>query len=86
MAIDTDELWALPPAEKLRLVELLWDDLGDATAPIPLPDWVHREAARRRDEMRDRTFGLSHEETWKRIERRNGMARTRLNSFAEWPE
>ena len=72
MAIDTDELRALPPAEKLRLVELLWDDLGDATAPIPLPDWVDREAARRRDEMRDPTFGLSHDETWKRIERRNG--------------
>ena len=33
MAIDTDELRALPPAEKLRLVELLWDDLGDGTAP-----------------------------------------------------
>ena len=61
MAIDTDELRALPPAEKLRLVELLWDDLGDATAPIPLPDWVDREAARRRDEMRDPTFGLSHD-------------------------
>ena len=72
MAIDTDELRALPPAEKLRLVELLWDDLGDATAPIPLPDWVDREAARRRDEMRDPTFGLSHDETWERIERRNG--------------
>ena len=72
MAIDTDELRALPPAEKLRLVELLWDDLGDATAPIPLPDWVDREAAKRRDEMRDPTFGLTHDEAWKRIERRNG--------------
>lgn len=72
MAVNTDELRALPPAEKLRLVELLWDDLGDSTAPIPLPDWVDREAARRRDEMRDPRFGLSHEETWRRIERRNG--------------
>jgi hypothetical protein len=72
MAIDTDELRALPPAEKLRLVELLWDDLGDATVAIPLPEWVDREAARRRDEMRDPTFGLRHDETWDRIERRNG--------------
>jgi hypothetical protein len=72
MPIDTDALRALPPAEKLRLVELLWDDLGDSTAPIPLPDWVDREAARRRHEMRDPTFGLRHDETWRRIERRNG--------------
>ncbi len=72
MPINTDELRALPPAEKLRLVELLWDDLGDSTVSIPLPDWVDREAARRRDEMRDPTFGFSHDETWRRIERRNG--------------
>lgn len=72
MPISPDELRALSPAEKLRLVELLWDDLGDSTAPIPLPDWVGHEAARRRDEMRDSTCGLTHDETWKRIERRNG--------------
>ena len=72
MPIDTDELRALSPAEKLRLVEILWDDLGDSTASIPLPDWVDRETARRRDEMRDPTFGLSHDETWGRIERRDG--------------
>ena len=72
MPINTDELRALPPAEKLRLVEFLWDDLGASTASIPLPDWVVREAAKRRDEMRDPTFGVSHDETWGRIERRNG--------------
>ena len=72
MPIDTDELRALPPAEKLRLVELLWDDLGDSTASIPLPDWIDREAMKRRDEMRDPSFGLSHDDTWRRIERRDG--------------
>ena len=72
MSIDSDALRALPPAEKLRLVELLWDDLGDETASIPLPDWVEHEAARRREQMRDPDFGLSHEETWERIQRRNG--------------
>ena len=72
MPIDTDELRALPPAEKLRLVEFLWDNLGDAANPIPLPDWADVEAAKRRDEMRDPALGLSHEETWKRIERRHG--------------
>jgi hypothetical protein len=53
-------------------VEILWDDLGESTEPIPLPDWVDREAARRREEMRDPSFGLSHNETWRRIEQRNG--------------
>lgn len=72
MSINTDELRALPPEEKLRLVELLWDDLGESSAPIPLPAWADREAARRREEMRDPAFGLSHDEAWDRIERRNG--------------
>ncbi len=65
MPIDIDKLHALPPEEKLWLVELLWDDLGDSTTAIPLPDWVDREVARRREEMRDPDFGLSHEETWR---------------------
>ena len=72
MSIDADELRALPPAEKMRLVEMLWDDLGESTEPIPLPDWVDREATRRREEMRDPSCGISHEEAWRRIERRNG--------------
>ena len=72
MSIDTDELRSLPAAEKMRIVEMLWDDLGEATTPIPLPDWVDREAARRRDEMRDPSFGISHEEAWRRIDERNG--------------
>ena len=73
MAIDAAELRALPIEEKLRIVELLWDDLGDSAAPIPLPDWVDREAAKRRAEMaEDPTLGLTHEEVWQRIDRRNG--------------
>ena len=72
MSIDANELHALPAAEKMRIVEFLWDDLGESTAPIPLPDWVDREAARRRDEMTDRSIGLTHEETWRRIAERNG--------------
>jgi hypothetical protein len=72
MSIDVNALRSLAPSEKLRLVEMLWDDLGGSTESIPLPDWVDREAARRRDEMRNPSFGLSHDETWRRIEQRNG--------------
>ena len=70
MAINTNELRSLPAAEKMRLVELLWDDLGESTTPIPLPEWVDHESLRRRSEMRDPKFGLSHEETWQRIDQR----------------
>jgi putative addiction module component (TIGR02574 family) len=72
MPINTSELSALSPTEKLQLVEFLWDDLGKATAAIPLPAWVDQEAARRREEMHDSTVGFGHEEIWKRIERRRG--------------
>ncbi len=72
MSIDTDKLRALPAAEKIRIIELLWDDLGDAATPIPLPDWIEEEAVRRLAEMRDTSVGLSHEEIWRRIDRRNG--------------
>ncbi len=51
MAVTPDELRDLPPAEKLCLVEFLWDELGNSDVSIPLPDWVDREAARRRNEM-----------------------------------
>ena len=71
MSIDLSFLHSLPATEKLRIVEMLWDDLGESAAPIPLPDWVNQEAARRRDEMRDPSFGLTHEETWRRIDGRS---------------
>jgi hypothetical protein len=72
MSIDINALRSLAPSENLHLVEMLWDDLGESTDSIPLPDWVDREATRRREEMRSPSFGLSHEETWRRIEQRIG--------------
>jgi hypothetical protein len=72
MSIDWDALRLLPASEKLQLVEILWDDLGGSTDPIPLPDWVDREAIRRRREMNDSSVGLTHDEAWRRIERRHG--------------
>lgn len=72
LSIDTNELLLLPAAEKMRIVELLWDDLGMSSDPLPLPDWVTQEARRRREEMNDPSVGLSHEEVWRRIEQRNG--------------
>lgn len=72
MSIDINDLHSLPDAEKLRIVEMLWDDLGESNSPIPLPDWMTDEVKRRREEMKDPSFRLSHEEIWRRIANRNG--------------
>lgn len=68
MNIYTDAIRDLGPAEKLRLVEQIWDDLAAEEAPLPLPDWAVNEATRRRDEMlADPSLGSTHEAVWKRI-------------------
>ncbi|MEQ9409658.1 MAG: addiction module protein [Fuerstiella sp.] len=68
MDIYTDTIRDLAPAEKLRLVEQIWDDLEAEEAPLPLPDWALTEAARRRDEMlADPNLGSTDEEVWTRI-------------------
>jgi putative addiction module component (TIGR02574 family) len=74
MDIYTDKIRDLGPADKLRLVERIWDDLAAEAAPLPLPEWAVTEAARRRDEMlADPDLGATHEEAWKRIsDSRNG--------------
>lgn len=71
MSVDANELLALSAEEKLRIIEMLWDNLGESSEPIPLPDWAIQEGLRRRDEMRaDPALGLSHKEVWKRIDGR----------------
>ena len=71
MSIDVAELRSLSRVEKLQLVEMLWDDLGESDDPIPLPGWVDDVASRRREEMRDPMVGRSHEEMWRLIDGRN---------------
>lgn len=74
MDIYPDAIRDLGPAEKLRLVEQIWDDLAAEESPLPLPNWAVTEASRRRDEMlADPELGFTNEEVWKRIsDLRNG--------------
>ena len=73
MPIDIAQLLALSVEEKLRIIELLWDDLGSSAECVPLPNAIESEAIRRRDEMRlNPTASLSHEEVWRRIDGRHG--------------
>lgn len=71
MGVDTDTLLALPASEQLQIIELLWEKLGESAEPIPLPEWIEREAVRRRAEIAaDPSISLDHETTWDQIRRR----------------
>lgn len=74
MDLYTDTIPAMSVAERLALVERIWDDLAASGTALPLPAWAIQESCRRRDEMvSNPSLGVSHEEMWKRIqERRNG--------------
>ncbi len=45
---DPISVFDLTPAEKLQLVEDLWDDLASTPEAVPVHDWQIQELARRR--------------------------------------
>jgi putative addiction module component (TIGR02574 family) len=49
--LDPDELRALPVAERLKLIEDLWDSIDADSAVLPLPDWHRDEIDRRLDAL-----------------------------------
>lgn len=66
MDVYAESVHRLSVAEKLQLVERIWDEL--ANEPLPIPEWAVCEAARRRDEMiADVRLGETHDDTWMRI-------------------
>jgi putative addiction module component (TIGR02574 family) len=63
----------LSPAEKLQLVEDLWDDLAASAESIPVHDWQKEELERRRTNlMNNPASGLTWEEVKRRIRSRHG--------------
>ena len=48
-----DEILHLPPSERLRLVEDIWDSLAVSTNHVPVPDWHREELDRRLAEPAD---------------------------------
>ncbi len=46
--MNSPSIFDLSPAEKLQLVEDLWDDLAAAPAEVPVHDWQKQELARRK--------------------------------------
>lgn len=69
MDVYADTIRMMSVAEKLALVERIWDDLAMSDTALPLPAWAIKESCRRRDEMMaDPTLGVSHEDIWNRIQ------------------
>jgi len=63
----------LSPAEKLQLVEDLWDDLASNPEEVPVHDWQKEELARRKANlMNNPASGIPWEEVKRRIRSRYG--------------
>jgi len=63
----------LSAAEKLQLVEDLWDDLAARPEDVPVHDWQKEELARRKANLQNNpASALSWEEVQRRIRSRYG--------------
>lgn len=69
--LDPDDLRALPVADRLKLIEDLWDSIDADTAALPLPDWHRDEIDRRLDALDSGTsIGAPWSEVRERIVRK----------------
>lgn len=68
-----DSIFDLSPAEKLQLVEDLWDDLAATPSEVPIHDWQKEELARRKANLMNQSAsGLSWEHVKAGIRNRYG--------------
>ena len=66
-------IFDLSPAEKLQLVEDLWDDLAGTPEAVPVHDWQKDELARRKANLlKTPASGLSWEQVKQRARARYG--------------
>ena len=71
MTLNPVSVFDLSPAEKLQLVEDLWDDLAATPAAVPVHDWQKQELTRRKANlMQNRASGLSWDEVKQRVRTR----------------
>ena len=70
---NTPSIFDLSPAEKLQLVEDLWDDLAATPGSIPVHDWQIEELERRRTNLaKHPASGLSWDEVKRRVRAPHG--------------
>jgi putative addiction module component (TIGR02574 family) len=64
------DIQALSPAQRLELIELLWDSLSSTPEAIPFTDAQRAELDRRLDELdREGPVGIAAEEVLNRLDR-----------------
>ncbi len=69
----TSSIFDLSPAEKLQLVQDLWDDLAAIPEAVPFQEWQREELERRRARMQNHTApGSAWDEVKSRIHRQHG--------------
>lgn len=69
----TPTVFELSPAEKLQLVEDLWDDLASTPENVPIQDWQLEELATRKANLQNNPgSALSWEEVKRRVVSRDG--------------
>lgn len=62
-------LRGLSPAEKLQIVEELWDDLAECSEPLPLRDWHRKVAQERAAELdADHSLLIDRRELWQQVD------------------
>lgn len=57
----------LSPAEKLQLVEDLWDDLASTPEAVPVHEWQKQELARRRANLQKHPAAVK---SWEEVKSR----------------
>jgi putative addiction module component (TIGR02574 family) len=62
-----ESVFDLSPAEKLQLVEDLWDDLASSPDDVPVHDWQKQELARRKANLQSNPASAS---SWEEVKRR----------------
>lgn len=63
----------LSPAEKLQLVEDLWDDLATDPSAVPIHDWQKNELAQRKARLKSNpATGLSWDDVQRNVRSRYG--------------
>lgn len=71
--MDSPSIFELTPAEKLQLVEDLWDDLASTPEAVPIHDWQKEEVSRRKANLlRNPSSGLKWEDVKRRVRSRHG--------------
>jgi putative addiction module component (TIGR02574 family) len=73
MNVDLDSLRLLPLAEKLRVVEILWEDIASSAEVLPVQAWMRYEVQQRLVEHdKDPDTALTREQLWQRVDEKRG--------------